>query len=169
MTLLLANILVWASSSQLICHSILPAFYYSGYGFLLIPSIGIVDSYGGKTEQYYTAFGLYLAGLFDILAIFLFFRCYSLRLTLSTVTMLNLSVLAGLADQKVANVIVYGGLELSYTLNCSANFLFASGNAAAGGTLAKIAGGYGFVATLSGFYVMAAEFCVSIDTNRPSS
>ncbi|KAK0378312.1 hypothetical protein CLIM01_04344 [Colletotrichum limetticola] len=102
------------------------AFYYGGYGFLLIPSIGIVDSYGGKTEQYYTAFGLYLAAC-------------------------NI--------RNVANVIVYGGLELSYTLNCSANFLFASGNAAAGGTLAKIAGGFGFVAALAGFYVMAAEFC----------
>ncbi|KAK1453533.1 hypothetical protein CMEL01_05192 [Colletotrichum melonis] len=115
----------------------LPAFYYGGYGFLLIPSIGIVDSYGGKTEQYYTAFGLYLA-VWSLFNLFFFIAAFATN---------------------VANVIVYGGLELSYTMNCSANFLFASGNAAAGGTLAKIAGGFGFVAALAGFYVMAAEFC----------
>ncbi|KXH47901.1 hypothetical protein CNYM01_01419 [Colletotrichum nymphaeae SA-01] len=113
------------------------AFYYGGYGFLLIPSVGIVDSYGGKTEQYYTAFGLYLA-VWSLFNLFFFIAAFATN---------------------VANVIVYGGLELSYTLNCSANFLFASGNASAGGTLAKIAGGFGFIAALAGFYVMAAEFC----------
>lgn len=38
------------------------AFYYGGYGFLLIPSVGIVDGYGGKTAEYFNAFGFYLAG-----------------------------------------------------------------------------------------------------------
>ncbi|OHF01690.1 hypothetical protein CORC01_02881 [Colletotrichum orchidophilum] len=40
------------------------AFYYGGYGFLLIPSAGIVNSYGGKTEEYFNAFGFYLAAAF---------------------------------------------------------------------------------------------------------
>lgn len=38
------------------------AFYYSGYGVLLIPWMSVVDSYGGKTAEYYNAFGLYLGG-----------------------------------------------------------------------------------------------------------
>jgi succinate-acetate transporter protein len=38
-------------------------FYYAGYGILLIPSLGILDSYGGRTPEYYNAFGLYLAGI----------------------------------------------------------------------------------------------------------
>lgn len=38
------------------------AFYYGGYGVLLIPWMGIVDAYGGRTPEYYNAFGLYLCG-----------------------------------------------------------------------------------------------------------
>lgn len=37
-------------------------FYYAGYGVLLLPSLGILDSYGGRTPEYYNAFGLYLSG-----------------------------------------------------------------------------------------------------------
>ncbi|KAK1673418.1 GPR1/FUN34/yaaH family-domain-containing protein [Colletotrichum godetiae] len=113
------------------------AFYYGGYGFLLIPSVGIVDSYGGKTEQYYNAFGFYLA-VWSLFNLFFFIAAFATN---------------------VANVIVYGGLEISYILNCSANFLFASGHTSAGGLLTKVAGGFGFVAALAGFYVMAGEFC----------
>ena len=40
----------------------LKAFYYGGYGVLLMPWVGIVDSYGGKTTEYYSAFSLYLGG-----------------------------------------------------------------------------------------------------------
>lgn len=29
---------------------------------MLLPSLGIVESYGGRTSEYYNAFGLYLAG-----------------------------------------------------------------------------------------------------------
>lgn len=30
---------------------------------MLLPSLGIVESYGGRTSEYYNAFGLYLAGM----------------------------------------------------------------------------------------------------------
>ncbi|KAE9578075.1 hypothetical protein CGMCC3_g5857 [Colletotrichum fructicola] len=67
------------------------AFYYGGYGFLLIPSVGIVDGYGGKTAEYLNAFGFYLA--------------------------------------------------------------------ASGKSLTKVAGSFGFIAALVGFYAMAHGFC----------
>ena len=38
-------------------------FYYAGYGILLLPSLGIIESYGGRTPEYYNAFGLYLSGI----------------------------------------------------------------------------------------------------------
>lgn len=38
-------------------------FYYAGYGIMLLPSLGIIESYGGRTSEYYNAFGLYLAGI----------------------------------------------------------------------------------------------------------
>ncbi|KAF4874951.1 Acetate transporter protein patA [Colletotrichum siamense] len=93
------------------------AFYYGGYGFLLIPSVGIMDGYGGKTAEYFNALG------------------------------------------NIANVIVYGALELSYILNCAANFAFADGHTSSGKSLTKVAGSFGFIAALAGFYAMASGFC----------
>ncbi len=39
--------------------------YYAGYGVLLMPSMGIVSAYGGKSTEYYNAFGFYLLGRFQ--------------------------------------------------------------------------------------------------------
>ncbi|KAH0437384.1 gpr1 family protein [Colletotrichum camelliae] len=102
------------------------AFYYGGYGFLLIPSVGIVDGYGGKTAEYFNALGFYLAGAFST---------------------------------NIANVVVYGALELSYIFNCAANFAFADGHTYSGKSLTKVAGSFGFIAALAGFYAMASGFC----------
>nr|UMZ45387.1 hypothetical protein [Paramyrothecium roridum] len=46
-------------------------FYYAGYGILLTPTLGIIDSYGGRTPEYYNAFGFYL-GVWSVLN-FIFF------------------------------------------------------------------------------------------------
>ncbi|EQB52201.1 hypothetical protein CGLO_08171 [Colletotrichum gloeosporioides Cg-14] len=99
------------------------AFYYGGYGFLLIPSVGIVEDYGGKTAEYFNAFGFYLAGT------------------------------------NIINVFVYGALEFSYIFNCAANFAFADGHTSSGKSLTKVAGSFGFIAALAGFYAMANGFC----------
>ncbi|THZ31999.1 hypothetical protein D6C91_00623 [Aureobasidium pullulans] len=113
------------------------AFYYGGYGALLMPWMGVVDSYGGKTTEYYNAFGLYLC-VWSVLNLFFFVA------SLST---------------NIANMIVYGGLEVSYMLNCAANFSFADGYSAHGQALTKAAGAFGFIASLAGFYILAHEFC----------
>ncbi|THY25926.1 hypothetical protein D6D01_04734 [Aureobasidium pullulans] len=113
------------------------AFYYGGYGALLMPWMGVVDSYGGKTTEYYNAFGLYLC-VWSILNLFFFIA------SLST---------------NIANMIVYGGLEVSYMLNCAANFSFADGYSVHGQALTKAAGAFGFIASLAGFYILAHEFC----------
>ncbi|TIA41027.1 hypothetical protein D6C79_07327 [Aureobasidium pullulans] len=113
------------------------AFYYGGYGALLMPWMGVVDSYGGKTIEYYNAFGLYLC-VWSILNLFFFVA------SLST---------------NIANMFVYGGLEISYMLNCAANFSFADGYSAHGQALTKAAGAFGFIASLAGFYILAHEFC----------
>ncbi|THZ44418.1 hypothetical protein D6C86_07670 [Aureobasidium pullulans] len=113
------------------------AFYYGGYGALLMPWMGVVDSYGGKTIEYYNAFGLYLC-VWSVLNLFFFVA------SLST---------------NIANMVVYGGLEISYMLNCAANFSFADGYSAHGQALTKAAGAFGFIASLAGFYVLAHELC----------
>ncbi|CAD0013086.1 unnamed protein product [Aureobasidium pullulans] len=95
------------------------------------------DSYGGKTTEYYNAFGLYLC-VWSILNLFFFIA------SLST---------------NIANMVVYGGLEISYLLNCAANFSFADGYSVHGQALTKAAGAFGFIASLAGFYILAHEFC----------
>ncbi|KAF0322270.1 gpr1 family protein [Colletotrichum asianum] len=113
------------------------AFYYGGYGFLLIPSVGIVDGYGGKTAEYFNAFGFYLA-VWSLFNVFFFIAAFS---------------------TDIANVVVYGALEFSYIFNCAANFVFADGHTASGKSLTKVAGSFGFIAAPAGFYAMANGFC----------
>lgn len=39
---------------------IFAALFYGGYGAVMIPSLGVVDAYGGMTPEYYNAFGLFI-------------------------------------------------------------------------------------------------------------
>ncbi|CEI60172.1 hypothetical protein FVEN_g6356 [Fusarium venenatum] len=50
--------------SDAFSYTVLSAFgfYYAGYGILLLPPLGIIESYGGRTPDYSNAFRLYLAG-----------------------------------------------------------------------------------------------------------
>ncbi|PON21209.1 hypothetical protein TGAM01_v209935 [Trichoderma gamsii] len=42
-------------------YTVLAAFglYYSGYGVLILPSMGILESYQGQIAEYHNAFGIY--------------------------------------------------------------------------------------------------------------
>ncbi|XPS71018.1 hypothetical protein M3J07_003209 [Ascochyta lentis] len=113
------------------------AFYYGGYGVLLMPRMGIIDSYGGKTSEYYNAFGLYL-GVWSV-----FNMCFFVA-SIST---------------NIANIVIYGALELSYISNCAANFAMAKGANSTGDGLTRAAGAFGFVSALTGFYVLTHELC----------
>ncbi|KAH7349460.1 GPR1/FUN34/yaaH family-domain-containing protein [Plectosphaerella cucumerina] len=107
-------------------------FYYAGYGIMLLPPLGIIDSYGGRTSEYYNAFGLYL-GVWSGLNLVFFIA--SLR-------------------TNVANVIVYGALELCYVLNAVSKFTMADGNLPLARILTKVAGAFGAISALSGFYLL---------------
>ncbi|RAH46254.1 uncharacterized protein BO95DRAFT_362091 [Aspergillus brunneoviolaceus CBS 621.78] len=113
------------------------AFYYGGYGVLLMPPLGIVDSYGGKTTEYYNAFGLYLA-VWSILNLFFF--------------------VASLPTNLI-NITIYGALELSYIFNCTANCMMADGRSALGTTFTTIAGAFGMLSALAGFYMLGHDLC----------
>ncbi|UKZ55061.1 hypothetical protein TrVGV298_008878 [Trichoderma virens] len=45
-------------------YTVLAAFglYYGGYGVLILPSMGILESYQGRTAEYHNAFGIYQLG-----------------------------------------------------------------------------------------------------------
>lgn len=36
------------------------AFFYGGYGVIMIPALGIVDAYGGYTPEYHNALGFFV-------------------------------------------------------------------------------------------------------------
>lgn len=64
------------------------------------------------------------------------------------------------SDQSnVSNIVIYGALELSYIFNCAANFALADHHMSASETLTKVAGAFGFISALTGFYVVLSELC----------
>jgi succinate-acetate transporter protein len=40
------------------------AVFYGGYGVILCPSLGVLESYGGATPEYHNALGFYILSLF---------------------------------------------------------------------------------------------------------
>ena len=40
------------------------AVFYGGYGVILCPSLGVLESYGGATPEYHNALGFYVLSLF---------------------------------------------------------------------------------------------------------
>ncbi|KAF5855689.1 hypothetical protein ETB97_008603 [Aspergillus alliaceus] len=120
-------------------YTVLAAFalYYGGYGVLLMPSMGVVEAYAGQSKEFFNAFGFYLL-VWCILNLFFF--------------------IAALATN-VPNIIIYAGLEFSYIFNCTAHFLMADGNMAMGTKMTKVAGAFGFVSSLAGFYMLGYELC----------
>ncbi|EHK48688.1 hypothetical protein TRIATDRAFT_290277 [Trichoderma atroviride IMI 206040] len=120
-------------------YTVLGAFalYYGGYGVLLLPSSGVLESYQGQTADYHNAFGIYLL-VWSILNLFFFIA----------------SLPTG-----APNIVVYGALELSYIFNCIGHFVRADGNILTSMKLMKVGGAFGFVSSLAGFYMLGHELC----------
>jgi hypothetical protein len=43
-----------------------PGLFYAGYGALLMPFFGVLESYGGDTPEHHNAFGFFLLGTFGL-------------------------------------------------------------------------------------------------------
>ncbi|KAF3074033.1 hypothetical protein CFAM422_003755 [Trichoderma lentiforme] len=118
--------------------------------------MGIFESYQGQTAEYYNAFGIYQLG-----------KSYSylkeradwesdVRIVWCV---LNLFFFIASLPTGGPNIIIYGGLELSYIFNCIAHFVRADGNVATSTSLMKAGGAFGFIASLAGFYMLGHELC----------
>ncbi|KAL7932089.1 GPR1/FUN34/yaaH family domain-containing protein [Trichoderma chlorosporum] len=114
--------------------------YYGGYGVLILPSMGILESYQGQTAEYHNAFGIYQL----------------------VWCILNLFFLIASLPTGGPNIIIYGALELSYIFNCTSHFVRADGNIATSASLTKIAGAFGFISSLAGFYMLSHELCQNV-------
>ncbi|RKL44225.1 hypothetical protein BFJ72_g3958 [Fusarium proliferatum] len=106
------------------------AVFYGGYGVILCPSLGVLDSYGGPTPEYHNALGFY-ALIFT-------------RLT-------NFSNLVSFG--------IFTTIFFCFTLDAASNFAHADGKVEVAKNLMKAAGVFGFVSGLLGYYSCAAAMC----------
>ncbi|KAI5456602.1 GPR1/FUN34/yaaH family-domain-containing protein [Mariannaea sp. PMI_226] len=111
--------------------------FYGGYGAIMLPSLGIADSFGGYTPDYYNAFGLYLL-LWAVLNTF--FLIASLPFSF---------VYIG----------IFASLEVCLTLDAAAQFKLADGNQAVYTALEKASGVFAFIASMLGFYCVLHYLC----------
>ncbi|KXJ88143.1 GPR1/FUN34/yaaH family-domain-containing protein [Microdochium bolleyi] len=120
-------------------YTVLSAYglFYGGYGAIMIPSLGIVDAYGGYTPEFYNAFGFYLLlwGVFNLL-----FLVASTRFNL---------VYVG----------IFVALEFCLVLDGVSHFLKANGQIDTFMHMQKAAGAFAFVASILGYYTAAHYFC----------
>ncbi|KAI9147107.1 Acetate transporter protein patA [Paramyrothecium foliicola] len=107
--------------------------FYGGYGVLLIPSLGIVESYGGYTPEYYNAFGFFIL----IWAV------------------LNIFFLVASCAFNIVYICIFITIELCFVLDASSQFAHADGNIPLSTALMKSAGVFGFLAGLLGYYTVA--------------
>ncbi|PLB49191.1 hypothetical protein P170DRAFT_446913 [Aspergillus steynii IBT 23096] len=112
-------------------------FYYGGYGVMLMPSLGVIESYGGETAEYHSAFAFYQL-----------IWCF-----------LNFFFLLAALPTNVPNIVVYAALELCYIFNCTGQFMRADGRSALAEAFTKVAGAFGFVSAVAGFYLLAHGLC----------
>ena len=61
--------------------------------------------------------------------------------------------------RNVPNILVYAALEVCYVFNCAAHFVQADGRSVLAESFTKVAGSFGFLSALAGFYLLAHGLC----------
>ncbi|KAL7917240.1 GPR1/FUN34/yaaH family domain-containing protein [Trichoderma austrokoningii] len=123
-------------------YTVLSAFglYYGGYGAIMIPSLGIVDAFGGYTPEYYNSMGFFIL----IWAV------------------LNIFFLVASVAFNIVYICIFIAIELCFTLEASSYFALADGDAKLSTALMTAAGVFGFLAGLLGFYATAHYLCEDV-------
>ncbi|KAF2008427.1 hypothetical protein BU24DRAFT_415788 [Aaosphaeria arxii CBS 175.79] len=121
-------------------YTVLSAYglFYGGYGFLLLPTLNITQSYGGPlTPEYNNAFGFYILmwGVFNT-----FF--------LITSTAYN-----------CVYVLIFVCLECCLLIDGSSYFILANGDQTSFLRMQQVSGAFGLVAGLAGYYTCAHYMC----------
>ncbi|KAJ3541233.1 hypothetical protein NM208_g4697 [Fusarium decemcellulare] len=113
------------------------AFFYGGYGVILCPSLGVIESYGGPTAEYHNAMGFYVL-IWAVLTLFF---------------------MLGSAPINLVSFGIFTTIFLCFTLDAASNFAEADGKASMAKGLMQAAGAFGFISGLLGFYSCAAGMC----------
>ncbi|KAK6444534.1 hypothetical protein FP744_10000782 [Trichoderma asperellum] len=123
-------------------YTVLSAFglFYGGYGAIMIPSLGVVDVFGGYTPEFYNAMGFFIL----IWAV------------------LNIFFLVASVAFNIVYICIFITIEVCFTLEASSYFALADGNTRLSIALMKAAGVFGFLAGLLGFYTTAHYLCQDV-------
>ncbi|SCN65423.1 related to Y.lipolytica GPR1 protein and Fun34p [Fusarium fujikuroi] len=113
------------------------AVFYGGYGVILCPSLGVLDSYGGPTPEYHNALGFYVL-IWAVLTLFF---------------------MLGSAPINLVSFGIFTTIFFCFTLDAASNFAHADGKVEVAKNLMKAAGVFGFVSGLLGYYSCAAAMC----------
>ncbi|CAG7926504.1 unnamed protein product [Penicillium olsonii] len=128
--------------------------FYGGYGAILLPTLGISDTYGGKTSEYYNAMG------FFVLSKSIAFETYDDHLSRNTVwTVLNTIFLVASFSRNMVYFGTFLAIEICFGLDATANLIRADGDIVMSAMIMKIGGVFGFIAGLLGFYITAHDLC----------
>ncbi|KAJ5108746.1 hypothetical protein N7456_005421 [Penicillium angulare] len=111
--------------------------FYGGYGAILLPALGIADSYGGKTSEYYNALGFFIL----IWAV------------------LNMLFLIASLSTNLVYIATFVAIEICFVLDATSNFIRANGSTLLSANILKVGGVFGFIAGLLGFYIVAHDLC----------
>ncbi|VUC30767.1 unnamed protein product [Clonostachys rosea] len=113
-------------------------FFYSGYGYVIIPSTGIADFYGGtSTSSFDSALGVYV----------LIWACFNLFFLLCTTRM------------NITYVGVFSFVELCLIFDAASYFASAEGKAELGAHFMKASGGFAFAASILCYYTVLHYLC----------
>ncbi|KAM0346196.1 hypothetical protein ACHAPU_005618 [Fusarium lateritium] len=113
------------------------AVFYGGYGVILCPSLGVLESYGGSTPEYHNALGFYVL-IWAVLTIFF---------------------MLGSAPINLVSFGIFTTIFICFTLDAASNFAHADGKLDVAKSLMKAAGVFGFISGLLGYYSCASSMC----------
>ncbi|CAI7662236.1 unnamed protein product [Penicillium palitans] len=113
------------------------AFFYGGYGVIMIPALGIVDAYGGYTPEYHNALGFFVL----LWAVF------------------NLFFLLASCALNIVYILLFLTLELCLIFDAASSFVLADGLIDKSANLMTVAGAFAFVSSLLGYYSVLHYLC----------
>ncbi|OQD97413.1 hypothetical protein PENSOL_c012G07548 [Penicillium solitum] len=113
------------------------AFFYGGYGVIMIPALGIVDAYGGYTPEYHNALGFFVL----LWAVF------------------NLFFLLASCALNIVYILLFLTLELCLIFDAASSFVLADGLVEKSANLMTVAGAFAFVSSLLGYYSVLHYLC----------
>ncbi|CAH0050978.1 unnamed protein product [Clonostachys solani] len=135
-------------------------FFYSGYGYVTIPSTGIADFYGGfATPSFNNALGSYV----------LIWACFNLFFLLCTTRMYVLDLqkhpvpfALSYIDKSLRNITyvgIFSFVELCLIFDAASYFASAEGKIELGTNFMKASGGFAFAASILCYYTVLHYLC----------